>query len=197
MAESGTMSAELNFLHYAAKLKHLKRTGWVKSGIPEPETVAGHMHRMSVMCAFMINDPALDINKCIKMAIIHDLGESIIGDITPLCGIDNATKYDLEVAAINKLSGLLSNPDKGTELRELFQEYEDRNTPESKLVLDLDKFDMVLQAYEYEQQEQKPKFLQPFFDSTKVFFETSHPKVKEWLNQLHAARDSNIPFSLL
>lgn len=31
---------------------------------------------------------------------------------------------------------------------------------------DLDKLDMVMQAYEYEQLEERPKFLQEFFDST-------------------------------
>ena len=46
------------------------------------------------------------------------------------------------------------------------QEYELQDTAESKFVKDLDRLDMVIQAYEYEQQEQRPGFLQEFFDST-------------------------------
>jgi len=47
-----------------------------------------------------------------------------------------------------------------------FQEYNDQSTPEAKYVKDLDKFDMIFQAYEYEQLENKPGSLQEFFDST-------------------------------
>ena len=48
----------------------------------------------------------------------------------------------------------------------LFQEYEEQSTAESHVVKDLDKFDMIFQAYEYEQLENKPGYLQEFFDST-------------------------------
>jgi putative hydrolase of HD superfamily len=76
-----------------------------------------------------------------------------------------------------------------------FQEYEDGKTPEAKLVKDLDKFDMVLQAYEYEQREGKPRFLQAFFDSTKDTFIQSHPYVQSLVKKLREARESNLPFS--
>ena len=46
------------------------------------------------------------------------------------------------------------------------QEYELQESAESRFVKDLDRLDMVIQAYEYEQQEQRPGFLQEFFDST-------------------------------
>ena len=42
-----------------------------------------------------------------------------------------------------------------------------QKTPESSFVKDLDKFDMILQAYEYEQAQGKPHSLQEFYDSTK------------------------------
>ncbi len=78
------------------------------------------------------------------------------------------------------------------------QEYENATTPEGKLVKDLDKFDMVLQAYEYEISENRPKFLQEFFDSTKEYFsrETCHPKVKALMNQLLSVREQGIQFTL-
>lgn len=31
-------------------LQHLKRTGWVNNNVQDPETVAGHMYRMAMMC---------------------------------------------------------------------------------------------------------------------------------------------------
>lgn len=46
------------------------------------------------------------------------------------------------------------------------QEYENQETSEAKYVKDLDKFDMILQAHEYEEMENCPGKLQEFFDST-------------------------------
>ncbi len=58
------------------------------------------------------------------------------------------------------------------------QEYEKGESPEALVVKDLDKFDMISQAFEYEQSEEKPKSLQEFFDSTnsngKCTYEQSH-----------------------
>lgn len=64
------------------------------------------------------------------------------------------------------------------------------------MVKDLDRFDMVLQAYEYELAEGKPRFLQEFFDSTKDKFDDSHPKVKQLVQELHVARENNLLFSV-
>ena len=52
-------------------------------------------------------------------------------------------------------------------LENLFQDYENQTSKEAQFVKDLDKFDMVMQAYEYEIDDEKPHFLQDFFDSTK------------------------------
>lgn len=59
--------------------------------IRDPESVADHMHRMGVM-AILCTDPSLDRTRCIKMAIVHDLAESTVGDITPNCGIPDDVK---------------------------------------------------------------------------------------------------------
>jgi 5'-deoxynucleotidase YfbR-like HD superfamily hydrolase len=58
--------------------------------------------------------------RCIKLSIVHDFGESIIGDITPHDNVNNETKHKLESAAIEKLSKLLPNLSKGDEIRQLF-----------------------------------------------------------------------------
>ena len=46
------------------------------------------------------------------------------------------------------------------------QEYEHQSSEEARFVKDCDRFDMILQAYEYEMEEGKPRRLQEFFDST-------------------------------
>uniref|UniRef100_H2Y8K9 HD domain-containing protein n=1 Tax=Ciona savignyi TaxID=51511 RepID=H2Y8K9_CIOSA len=53
----------------------------------------------------------------------------------------------------------------GQELIELFEEYEAQSSPEARYVKDLDRFDMILQAQHYEDEESNPGRLQEFFDS--------------------------------
>jgi putative hydrolase of HD superfamily len=75
-------SQALEFLRVVGKLKTLKRTGWVNNGVTLPESVADHMYRMA-MCSFLITDPALDRARLMKLAVVHDLAEALVGDIVP------------------------------------------------------------------------------------------------------------------
>lgn len=52
------------------------------------------MYRMAVLA--MLLDDSYDRAKCIRMTLVHDLGEAIIGDITPYCGISVTEKHRLE-----------------------------------------------------------------------------------------------------
>ena len=156
-------------------LKKIKRTGWVRSNIPLPESDADHMHRCA-MCAMLVTtqpaDPRDDYSnstsnnnnnnsifhpqnvnaaKLLKMALTHDLCESIAGDITPFCHADAiATKHDNEDAAMVQIGTIVGNP-LGQELYELWKEYEEQVTVEALYCKDIDKFEMIMQAFEYEQ----------------------------------------------
>ena len=55
-------------------------------------------------------------------------------------------------------------------------------TSEAMFVRDLDRFDMILQAFEYEEAEKRPGFLQEFFSSTANKFH--HPSVRELVTEL-------------
>lgn len=66
------------------------------------------------------------------------------------------------------------------------QEYEENQTPESKFVKDLDRLDMVLQAFEYEKRDQCPQQHQEFFDSTEGKF--NHPFVVKLVEEINAQR---------
>ncbi|RUS24172.1 HD domain-containing protein, partial [Jimgerdemannia flammicorona] len=90
-----TPSSIVNFLHIIENLKHIKRTGWINHNIKNPESIADHIYRMAVM-AMLINDKNINTSKCVKMAIIHDLAECIIGDITPHDNINIHDKHLLE-----------------------------------------------------------------------------------------------------
>lgn len=97
----------------------MKRTGWVLRDVRDPETIAGHMYRMSMM-TFLIDDSnPLDRIKCMEMALVHDLAESIVGDITPYCGISREDKLQREETAIKEIAKLVEP--NGKKLLDLFE----------------------------------------------------------------------------
>ncbi|XP_069106039.1 5'-deoxynucleotidase HDDC2-like [Argopecten irradians] len=84
----------------------------------------------------------------------------------------------------------LVSEDVSQEIMSLWREYENQSTNEARFVKDLDKFEMILQAMEYEKIDKGPKALQEFFDSTNGKFQS--PQVKEWVEELKNIReDSN------
>ncbi|KAG0092991.1 HD domain-containing protein 2 [Podila epicladia] len=176
----------LQFLHIVEKLKRTKRTGWINSGIKPAESIADHMYRMGIM-AMLIDEKTAGVNKdrCLKMAIVHDLAESLVGDITPYDGVSVDDKQTRERNAMYHLCHeLLGWSEQAQEISGLWEEYEAASTPEALLVKDFDKFEMIMQALEYEKSEDTT--LETFFASTKGKFK--HPMVTAWVNELDAER---------
>ncbi|PRP88595.1 hypothetical protein PROFUN_03006 [Planoprotostelium fungivorum] len=176
----------LNFLLTVGKLKTTKRTGWVRKGVELPESISDHMYRMSIM-SLLINDPSINRERCLKIAIVHDLAESTVGDITPHDPVTKEEKYRMEEEAMADVKKLLTGPT-GEEIYDLWKEYEAGATPEAKFVKDFDKFEMILQAYEYETAQGKQ--LQEFFDSTKGVFKTE--QVSQWAAHLQQMRGASV-----
>ena len=161
----------LDFLNLMGKLKTLKRTGWVKSGVALPESDSDHMHR-AAMCAMLIPDePGFDKFKCIKMALTHDVCECLAGDYTPFCGISKEEKSRLERQALIDVKASLgeSHP-LGHELLALWEEYEAGTSREAVYAKDIDKFEMIVQADEYERAQNMR--LDQYFQSTEGYFKT-------------------------
>uniref|UniRef100_A0A0K0DVT4 5'-deoxynucleotidase HDDC2 n=1 Tax=Strongyloides stercoralis TaxID=6248 RepID=A0A0K0DVT4_STRER len=167
-------------------LKHLKRTGWTKwSEIKDVETVACHMYRMA-MLSMSIREirPDLDINRVIKICLVHDLAEALVGDITPYCGVSDEDKFNLEKEGFEKIIQYLPKKT-GEEWFDYWIEYEKQETAEARCVKQLDKYDMISQAFYYENTYDID--LSDFFNSTeKSFFEI--PFI-EWNNILREKRN--------
>ncbi|CAJ0585969.1 unnamed protein product, partial [Mesorhabditis spiculigera] len=154
----------LELLKICDNLKHLKRTGWTKFKIDEPETVACHMYRMAVLSMALEGQiPGLDVNRCVRMSLVHDIAEAIVGDITPHCGVTEEDKHSLEHKAMQKIATYLP-VETGEDWVQLWREYEGRSTKEAQVVFHLDKFDMIAQAFDYEQKYDVD--LSQFFSST-------------------------------
>lgn len=105
-----------------------------------------------------------------KMALVHDLAESIVGDITPYCGIEREEKIRREHEAIQKIANLLPQMS-SEELLCLYHEYESQISQEAIFVKDCDRYDMIQQAFEYEKRDLSPLKYQEFFNSTKGKFQ--------------------------
>ena len=194
MSSSTTNSEEedtgraIDFLTVARGLKTTKRTGWVKQEVPQVESVADHSWRISLMAMIASNKSknSVDTNKCIKMALVHDLAESTVGDITPHCGVSDTDKHHLELDAMNRMTTKLGNLLGGDEILSLWKEYEGGTTEEARLVKDLDKLEMILQAQEYESDGGNGKSLDQFFTSTRGKWRT---KLGEsWANEIESRR---------
>lgn len=108
----------------------------------------------------------LDTDRCIKLALVHDLAEAKVGDITPHCGVSDKEKYDLELETMQQISTMLGPLLGGEEILALWKEYEEVSSEEARLLKDLDKIEMILQAQEYESEGSHDENLNDFFDST-------------------------------
>lgn len=130
----------LEFLLYVGQAKRTFRTDWVKV-----ESVADHRYRMAVMSLLLPTISEESKVRCMKLALVHDLSESVVGDLTEFDGIPKTDKRRRETEAMLYLTSLLP-ADVGRDIFSLFNEYADQKTNEAKLVKDLDTFDMLLQG---------------------------------------------------
>ena len=142
----------LDFLDYIGNLKQIKRTGWVENGVEGVESIADHMYRMGIV-SMLSDDKNLDTNRLIKVSLVHDIAESIIGDISPKQmkerGLTKDEKSKMERQAMQDIANKLGG-DIGSELLSLWDEYENSNTKEGLWVKDIDRLEMCIQAFEYE-----------------------------------------------
>ncbi|KAH6818543.1 Metal-dependent phosphohydrolase [Perilla frutescens var. frutescens] len=169
-SSSPSPSAAIDFLTLCHRLKTTKRAGWVRRGVQEPESIADHMYRMGLMALIASDNPSVNRDKCIKMAIVHDIAEAIVGDITPADGVPKEEKSRREQEALQKMCEVLGGGERAQEIRELWMEYEENSSMEAKVVKDFDKVEMILQALEYETEQGKN--LEEFFQSTAGKFQT-------------------------
>lgn len=75
------LPSPLSFFMILRALKTTPRTGWVERKLPNPESISDHMYRMAVLGMFA--PEGIDKDRCVKIALVHDLAEAVVGDLTP------------------------------------------------------------------------------------------------------------------
>lgn len=179
----------LDFLKTVGKSKRLLRSGWIREKILDPESVAEHSFRVSVL-AMVLSDKLgydLDKNKLIKMAILHDLGEVITGDIVTERHdiIDVAKRDEKEKEEKEGVRKIFDKIEEGDQYVKIFEEMIGRTTPEAKIFWQFDKLEMALQALEYE--EEQGKDLQEFFSNVGLYH-VRGPLIKKIFTEILSKR---------
>jgi putative hydrolase of HD superfamily len=150
----------------ASQLKQLYRQGWLRRGIPpaQCESVADHTYSVALLVLLLVDAyyPELDRDKALRLALLHDLGEAYAGDLTPADGVPAESKHDRERASLVRVLGKL---DCDEAYVALWEEYERGETPEARLVREVDRLEMGLQAFVYERQSGID--LREFYDSAR------------------------------
>ena len=136
--------ALLDALHVAERLKDETRHCYTSGG--RHESVAEHSWRIALMAFWMKDEfPDVDIDKVIRMCLIHDLGECFIGDIPTFAKTDaDEAREEAELMAWVRS---LPEPVSG-EMEALYREMIALETPEAKLYKALDKLEAVIQHNE-------------------------------------------------
>lgn len=136
--------AVINVFQSFLRLKALYRQGWLQRKVPEimTESVADHSFGIA-MLALLLCPPELDRLKVLEIALLHETGECIIGDLTPWDNVSEEEKSNMELHAV--LDILEKLPD-GERLISLWKEFEYETSEEGRFVRQLDKLEMGLQA---------------------------------------------------
>ena len=147
------MSREENVIKYYVicnKLKDVIRTGWKDWNVKREriESVAEHIFGVQMLAIAMKSEYQYDVDimKVIFMIAIHELGETIIGDLTQF-QISKEEKEKLEHKAVHEiLSGLLD----GNEIEKLFLEFDSHKTKEAIFAYQCDKLECDIQSKLYD-----------------------------------------------
>lgn len=143
------LSAVANFLYEAGTLKRARRTGWWMAGVRDPESVAEHSWRTSLIASIVAKLEGADPARAALLAVWHDSQETRTGDVSHL-GKKYAPSADPEAVTAEQTAGM---PEPLAEtLRELVAEYEARESSEAICARDADKLECLLQGIEYKAQ---------------------------------------------
>ncbi|MFB6075857.1 MAG: HD family hydrolase [Candidatus Aenigmatarchaeota archaeon] len=129
------------------KLKQEIRSGWKLIDIDNPESVAEHSHRASLIGYFISKEEDVDAEKVLKMLVFHDLAETRIGDIDKVES-RYLNKHESEERAIEDQVQLMSE-EIGEEYKELMKELNEEETKEAVVAVDADLLECAIQAKEY------------------------------------------------
>lgn len=162
----GCLKKAAEFLEHLYRLKDIKRRGWMERGVKEPESVADHSFCLAFISMLLADAKGLDVEKAIRIALLHDLCEALVGDRTPADRLKLGLKMSEEEEDESMERMLSRLPwDLSRKYLGLWKEYRNCTSEEARLVKELDKLERALQAVNYTAQGRSRDSLEEFWKS--------------------------------
>lgn len=194
----------VEFMIVAGKLKWTKRSGWTELRMPEPESVAEHTFRVTILSRILAPFLNLDSKKITTMAIFHDFAEGIFGDpmiegLTEknrikILDYDEIEKADFDVNETKKfMKKVFENiniPKLYEYWNEQFLEDGQKASVYSDILFQIGKLANVWQAFEYEIRGVPQDITKRFWVSAETYID--HPFLKKIVFTLKKSRKSLI-----
>ena len=145
--KSEKIKKQIEFIITIDEMKNVLRRNLV-SDASRRENDAEHLWHLAVMAMILEEYSAdkVDISKVLKIALVHDLVEVYAGDTFAYDVKGNEDKLDREIMAAEKLFGMLKDG-QGDEIRALWDEFEAKETPESKYANAIDRLQPLILNY--------------------------------------------------
>ena len=139
------MLNQIEFIKEIDKLKFIfRKTKLINSNRPENDAEhSWHLAMMAIVLAGHANEP-IDLEKVMKMVLIHDIVEIDSGDVFAYDTTKSHDNFDEELKAARRIFGILPE-EQAEEFINLWIEFEEMKTPESKFARALDRLEPLLQ----------------------------------------------------
>ena len=143
--ESARLQQQIRFIIEVDRLKEIfRQTILINSRRAENDAEhSWHLCLIVILLAEHSNVPSLDVLHVLKMLLIHDLVEIDAGDTFAYDTAAMAGQHEREARAADRIFGLLPD-DQGREFRALWDEFEERKTPEARFAAAVDRFQPML-----------------------------------------------------
>ena len=136
---------QIEFIREIDKLKYIfRKTKLINSDRPEND--AEHSWHLAVMAIVLAghSNESVDLAKVMKMVLIHDIVEIDSGDVFAYDTVKSHDNFDEELKAAKRIFGILPN-EQAEEFINIWIEFEEMKTPESKFARALDRLEPLLQ----------------------------------------------------
>ena len=151
--EESRMRSAMRFYLLATQLKYKIRSGWDEThwnvNKERLESIAEHVYGTCILAISLDSEFKCDIDlgKVLKMLVLHEIGEVIIGDITPFDNVTPEEKMQIEHEAMRKVVGGLI---KKEEIVSILFEFDEHKTKEAIFARHCDKLEADIQCKVYQ-----------------------------------------------
>ncbi|PIQ72510.1 hypothetical protein COY13_03485 [Candidatus Roizmanbacteria bacterium CG_4_10_14_0_2_um_filter_36_35] len=179
----------MNILHLAIQMnlsKKLKRSGWIRENIKDPESLAEHCFTITVLITILSKYLGVSEEKLIRMAIVHNFSALLTEDFVVERGKKIFKRLQKKKEKIEKEAIRTIFWDYDMNYSNLYNEMVQRKSKESIIFWQIDKLATTIQAYDYEKEQNKS--LSEFFENARIYIK--EPLLKKAFEDLKKMRKS-------